>query len=131
MFEVVWALIITGYIIYELFVKNTDSEYENPYRNIDTSLDYLNKKGNKYMSTKEKEKYMKGEQWKALRILTRLRDGSKCRVCGSMRNLNCHHIHYDNLGNEELDDLVTLCENCHTKLHEELGYDRNGYYPIN
>jgi len=48
------------------------------------------------------------------------RDGYKCTRCGATENLAMHHI--DGSGqtdhpNNELDNLETLCDSCHTKHH--------------
>lgn len=39
----------------------------------------------------------------------------RCEGCGSIGNLEAHHLHYDTLGFEELCDLQALCRNCHEK----------------
>lgn len=40
------------------------------------------------------------------------------QMCGSGTNLQVHHICYDTLSTEaEIDDLVTLCHDCHQKVH--------------
>lgn len=35
------------------------------------------------------------------------------------KTLNLHHLTYENLGEENLDELSLLCTDCHTELHEE------------
>lgn len=62
--------------------------------------------------------------WKLVTRKVRLRDGHKCRICGSAYPLEVHHIRYkvnrrSIVGNEldHLDCLVTLCGNCHEKVH--------------
>lgn len=35
-------------------------------------------------------------------------------------NLQIHHIHYNNIGNEKMEDLVTLCINCHAEIHKRI-----------
>lgn len=45
--------------------------------------------------------------------------GYKCELCGSAKNLQVHHITYDNLGYEPLDDLLVVCRKCHEELHKE------------
>ena len=45
------------------------------------------------------------------------RDGFKCVICGKAKNLNVHHITYENLGAEKVSDLVTLCRDCHEDIH--------------
>lgn len=47
------------------------------------------------------------------------RDGYKCAVCGSCNGLQIHHkIYRSNGGADTLENLVTLCEDCHMKEHE-------------
>jgi len=66
------------------------------------------------------------------------RDGYRCVDCGSKKNLQVHHI--DELGrnkpkeiqNHSLDNLVTLCGDCHLKRHNPVlarwGKRGGGYY---
>lgn len=63
--------------------------------------------------------FLKSDYWKKLRKQCFERDDFRCVKCGSAKNLNAHHLNYDNIGKpEELDDLVTLCGECHTKIHQ-------------
>ena len=57
--------------------------------------------------------------WKDLREKRLIKDGFKCKQCGSEMNLVVHHINYPTTawGDEGLDDLVTLCRECHKKVH--------------
>lgn len=89
-------------------------------------------RGDMYMSEEDKAWYLLSPEWENLRCKVFQRDGHKCVICKSPNNLNCHHITYTRLGDEDLKDLATLCggsDGCHTKLHLKLGYDREGYYP--
>jgi len=50
----------------------------------------------------------------------RERDDYTCQVCGSVCNLTAHHIHHRSLRPDltfDLANLVTLCGNCHKKVH--------------
>lgn len=38
-------------------------------------------------------------------------------VAESFGDLQVHHITYERLGCHEIDDLITLCRPCHTKIH--------------
>ena len=46
------------------------------------------------------------------------RDGWKCQDCGSSINLQVHHlVRRSQLGWDELENLMTLCAECHRRLH--------------
>jgi 5-methylcytosine-specific restriction endonuclease McrA len=38
----------------------------------------------------------------------------RCERCGAAAALQLHHLHYDSLGHEGLDDVVILCDSCHS-----------------
>ena len=64
--------------------------------------------------------YIHSEEWRQKRNQVLKRDGFRCQMCGTAKNLRVHHISYEHLNqDEELDDLITLCDNCHTKIHEQ------------
>ena len=51
------------------------------------------------------------------------RDGWRCQQCGSLENLQVHHkIKRSHLGNDSLENLVTLCARCHMGEHGQLYY---------
>jgi 5-methylcytosine-specific restriction endonuclease McrA len=51
------------------------------------------------------------------------RDGWRCLKCGSLENLQVHHrVKRSQLGNDTLDNLVTLCAYCHMAEHGHLSY---------
>ncbi len=64
------------------------------------------------------EEYMKTDAWNNKRMERIKMDGYKCQLCGSAKNLCVHHITYDRIGCEKMDDLITVCKKCHEKLHE-------------
>ncbi len=67
-------------------------------------------------------KFLASPQWQKLREQTLKRDGYRCRVCnkGKKAVLQVHHRTYERFGgNEELDDLTTLCEGCHELFHSK------------
>jgi hypothetical protein len=61
--------------------------------------------------------YLKSDHWKALSQARRERDGYQCIWCGSNRTLDVHHVTYERFGDEDLDDLVTVCRDCHKIRH--------------
>ena len=63
--------------------------------------------------------------WEEVKRKVRVRDGHCCRMCGKTYNLEIHHKTYQIGGMsivghelEHLGCLVTLCEECHAKVHE-------------
>ena len=72
----------------------------------------------------KKKEYLKSSEWATKRALIFIRDNYKCQSCSIDTDLNIHHISYKNLGNEPLDELICLCQDCHTALHERVGYPK-------
>lgn len=75
----------------------------------------------------EYNRYMKSDEWGKKRAERLALDEDKCVMCGRPNGvqkdgktpiLQVHHIHYNNLGNEPLEDLVSLCAGCHKKIHK-------------
>lgn len=63
-------------------------------------------------------KYRETDKYKQKKEQVLRRDGLQCQLCGTGKNLLVHHITYRRLGNEPLEDLITLCENCHKAVHK-------------
>ena len=64
--------------------------------------------------------YIHSEQWQKVRLERFRLDGFKCQLCGSGKNLEGHHVSYKHLGQpEEINDVVSLCKECHKKVHTE------------
>lgn len=70
------------------------------------------------------EEYLKSEWWAKMREERLKFDGYKCAWCGCKETkdnpLNVHHLSYDYLGCENVEDLTTLCRDCHERLHVAL-----------
>ena len=74
-------------------------------------------------SPKEKYKeFLKSTYWKQIKLVVLERDNYTCRGCGTTTQLEVHHLTYKNHLSEHknLDDLATLCRNCHELSHEEM-----------
>ncbi len=78
----------------------------------EASTPFLIKGVGKVMNEKY-EQYLQSPQWKRIRTDRMDMDGGSCQVCGSKENLAVHHITYARKEHEELDDLITLCSECH------------------
>ena len=64
-------------------------------------------------------KLMQSDYWRKFKERISARDEWQCRLCGSNKNLECHHIRYSHLGNEANypEDACLLCVDCHKKIH--------------
>ena len=75
--------------------------------------------------SREYDLYMKSDEWAAKREERLQLDDNHCVMCGRKNGttrkgkpvLQVHHVHYHNLGNEPMEDLVSLCAGCHRKIH--------------
>lgn len=62
--------------------------------------------------------YLSSPEWRAKRKLVLERDNYKCQRCAATRRLQVHHLTYERIFKERLDDLLTLCQPCHRRLHD-------------
>jgi hypothetical protein len=65
-----------------------------------------------------KAAYYQLPQWIELRQLRFQCDGYTCVLCRSGDDLQCHHVTYERLFNELLQDLMTVCCSCHETIHQ-------------
>lgn len=62
-------------------------------------------------------KYLRSPEWKSKREeLFKLR-GKKCEMCGSTEKIHVHHLTYERIGDETMQDLQVLCEKHHMEQH--------------
>jgi hypothetical protein len=65
--------------------------------------------------------FYKTDEWRKLKEQRKTMDGGKCAHCGSKVDLHVHHIRSRSKGQKEsLSNLITLCEDCHTKEHRHM-----------
>lgn len=67
--------------------------------------------------------YLKTREWAEKREQALERDRRRCRLCNTYDNLQVHHRTYQRRGNEDLDDLTTLCKSCHEHFHQKVEQD--------
>lgn len=61
------------------------------------------------------------ESWAVIAKAVKQRDGNKCKVCGSTKQLEVHHIIPLSKGGTNVKtNLITLCYSCHIKRHDHL-----------
>ncbi len=61
--------------------------------------------------------YLLCDDWKAMRQRVFARDGFKCSVCAGPAE-QVHHLTYERVGYEALEDLVSICKDCHDAVHQ-------------
>lgn len=74
---------------------------------------YKNSKRYKY------HQYLLSDDWKEKRKSVLERDNNSCQFCRSQPAIDVHHLHYDNLFNEPLEDLRSACLACHHLIHNK------------
>jgi len=67
------------------------------------------------------KKYLDTRHWHNIRESVLNRDEHRCVKCSIDVNLlaHVHHLTYERIGNEFMDDLITLCPNCHNEIHKD------------
>lgn len=73
------------------------------------------------------EDLLKTEEWRGKRQKILNRDNNKCVYCGKTHNLQVHHKYYSKYPNGFRvypwnypdDALITLCDECHKKVHNK------------
>lgn len=68
------------------------------------------------------DEYLASPEWEKLKerwLKSPLSRGNLCHAgkCGSTKNLVFHHVNYCRLGNENLSDLLLVCNECHKEIH--------------
>ena len=57
--------------------------------------------------------------YESLRQLVLRRDSWRCQSCGAMSNLEIHHREFrSHSGTDSEENLITLCNACHSEVHE-------------
>jgi 5-methylcytosine-specific restriction endonuclease McrA len=60
--------------------------------------------------------YLKSVAWQNKRKAAFEHHGKYCFKCGTLA-CDIHHLTYENVGYEPLDDIVPLCRQCHEAVH--------------
>lgn len=93
----------------------TEEEIISELRKTDVDIDYI--------ASQIKEMpywdFLKTPYWKGVARIMRLRSKLACQKCGKGGKTSIHHKTYEHHGYEiyYLEDLICLCDRCHTELH--------------
>lgn len=88
--------------------KFIDTSYELGNDNI-IDLELHKTQSLMFISAESKLAYLQSPQWHILKTKRLIIANYKCECCGSSSQLQCHHITYERLTRERIDDLVILC----------------------
>nr|WP_314492103.1 hypothetical protein [uncultured Chryseobacterium sp.] len=97
-------------------------EYFERWRNevsFDKKLVFESVSHSNYLSSPKGtyHKYLESHEWKAKRKLVFERDENICQECKNKPAFHAHHLTYQNIFNEKLEDLISVCAECHSKIH--------------
>ncbi len=70
-------------------------------------------------------RYMRSKAWREKREQILSFYGHRCWVCNSTEKLQVHHLHYQSVGAEHMNDVLVCCKRCHFKLHLPQNTDPN------
>ena len=95
-------------------------------------VDIPNTHCNPKLSHNDYVKHLMSEKWKQTKLTRLLIDDFKCQQCNKQitaETSHCHHITYQNLRDEGMKDVVSVCPKCHNDIHEFYGKNA-GHYPL-
>lgn len=61
--------------------------------------------------------YLESSEWKLRRREVMRRDNGTCQSCGNPAE-QVHHMTYERIGNEDMEDLLAICRRCHRLAHK-------------
>jgi hypothetical protein len=61
--------------------------------------------------------YLNSPEWNTRRMAVLARDGGMCQAKCGRKATQVHHLSYMEVGNEPLEDLASVCEDCHKMIH--------------
>ena len=118
-------LFLALFIGYLFFINDLEKPESTPSTHPILHGNDLTTVDDKALFMLRKEAYLKSSIWSQKRQQILQRDNYACVECGRHTSLNVHHIRYSNLFNEQPADLLTLCSDCHTALHDRVGYPQS------
>jgi phage pi2 protein 07 len=83
-----------------------------------------------FASAEIKAEHLRSDYWKKLKKKRLKIANYRCEHCDSTHKLSLHHENYEHLLVEPIVDVKIVCQQCHQKIHDQLGYDRKTEYPI-
>ena len=99
---------------YDLEMKKREDFYNQYYKDLKKAKDDKQTEWWQMYSN-----YLKTEKWKNKRNAILLRDKYICQGCLRPNANEVHHLTYDNVTDELAFQLISLCSDCHNRVHEK------------
>jgi len=61
--------------------------------------------------------YLQSDHWQKIKKEALREAKGLCQLCNKDQFVNVHHRTYENLGHEDIKDVIVLCLDCHSKFH--------------
>ena len=106
-----------SYFNYDKWLTERKSEVVNLWESV-KRINFESSKYGKYSS------YLGTEEWKLKRNEALKRDENLCQVCKINEAVEVHHITYENFSNEKLEDLLSVCKDCHIEIHRKIDVEK-------
>ena len=75
------------------------------------------------MTQQKYKESLLSKDWQDIRNALINKRGYKCEKCGRARNIQVHHLGYENEWNFENEkDLMLLCKSCHNLAHQDIEF---------
>lgn len=69
---------------------------------------------------KSQDEFLKSEHWKIVKIeYNKLNPSRYCELCKNTGEMHLHHLTYKNFCNENMNELIRVCKNCHENIHHK------------
>jgi len=99
-----------------LIVSMPEMTMNDRWRERDRFMKFINDSKAK-ISRNNYSNYLSSESWKNKRKEILKRDSYICQGCLTENATEVHHITYNNIGDELYFQLISLCSDCHAKVH--------------
>lgn len=83
-------------------------------------MSVIQTKESKRQQKREYNQYLKSEAWKTKKTEALKFHGRICKKCGSTKYLHVHHMTYERIYHEQMEDFCILCNICHKSYHDSL-----------
>jgi len=98
--------------------RNLEIEYNDKYRRASWPIEQRINNERQAIWWSDYNKYLDSEEWKIIKKKVMERAGGICELCKTQKADQVHHLTYERVGKERLEDLKAVCFECHDKEHD-------------